>query len=63
MGRSKLQKQALCVKEQKDCPWADASTWGRIHLPSLHMKEVLGVSWVKMNPSALSRLASTKGSL
>lgn len=49
MGKSKLQRQAFCVKEQKDCPWASANACGRIHLPSLHVKEVLGVSGVTMD--------------
>lgn len=62
-AKSKLQRQALCVKEQKDCPWAHANTCGSIHLPSLHVKEVLGVSGVTMDSSAMPGLASTEAGL
>ena len=42
MEESKLQRQALCVKEQKDCPWPSAGTCGRIQLPSLHVTRPWG---------------------
>lgn len=55
--------QALCVEERKDCPWADANTSGRVHLPGLDVKEILGVSGVAMDSLAMPVLASTEAAL
>lgn len=63
MDKSKLQRQALCVKKQKDCPWSNANMCGRIQLPRLHMRKVLGVSWIIMDSSTNSGLADTGAGL
>lgn len=63
MDKSKLQRQALCVKKQNDCPCSNANKRGRIQLPSLHMKGVLGGSWIIMNSSTKSGLAGTGAGL
>lgn len=63
IDKSKLQRPALCVKEQKDCPWSNANMCGRIQLPRLHVKKVLGVNWIIMDSSTNSGLADTGADL
>lgn len=63
MIKSNLQRQALCVEEQKDCPWADANTCRRVHLPGLDVKEILGVSGVATDSLAVPVLANTEAAL
>lgn len=58
MGKSKLQKQTLCVKKQKGCPWADADAHG-----SLHTKKSPVLGGATVDSLAMPRLASIQAGL